>query len=36
MQSKYDDFGEIVWVQPQKPKKFTYDELFKRLGEALF
>jgi hypothetical protein len=37
--NKYDDFGELVWVQPQKPKrkpkKFTYDTLFKQLGEAL-
>jgi hypothetical protein len=37
--NKYDDFGELVWVQPQKPKrkpkKFTFDTLFKQLGEAL-
>jgi hypothetical protein len=37
---KYDDFGELVWVQPQKPKrnlakKFTYNNAFKLLGEAL-
>ena len=40
MQSnKYDDFGELVWVQPKKPKrkpkKFTFATLFKQLGEAL-
>jgi hypothetical protein len=38
--NKYDDFGELVWVQPQKPKrkpkKFTFDTLFKQLGKALF
>jgi hypothetical protein len=38
-QARYDDFGTLVWVQPpkpkRKPKKFTYDTLFKRLGDAL-
>jgi len=38
--NKYDDFGELVWVQPQKPKrnskKFTYQTAFKQLGEAPF
>jgi hypothetical protein len=38
--AKYDDFGELVWVQPQKPKrnskKFKYSEAFKLLGKALF
>ena len=34
---KYDDFGELVWVQPQKPKrnlakKFNFNALFKLLG----
>jgi hypothetical protein len=37
--NKYDDFGELVWVQPQKPKrkskKFNYATLFKQLGDAL-
>jgi hypothetical protein len=36
---KYDDFGELVWVQPQKPKrkskKFNYITAFKLLGRAL-
>jgi len=37
---KYDDFGELVWKQPQKPKrnlvkKFTFNDAFKLLGEAL-
>jgi hypothetical protein len=34
-EAKYDDFGEIVWKQPAKPKKFTFNEVFKLLGEAL-
>ena len=39
-QARYDDFGELLWKQPQKPKrnlakKFNYDALFKQLGEAL-
>lgn len=39
---RYDDFGELVWKQPQKPKrkpnskKFTYMTAFKLLGEAPF
>jgi hypothetical protein len=37
--NKYDDFGELVWVCPpkrkRKSKKFTYDDLFKLVGEAL-
>ena len=36
---KYDDFGELVWKEPKrKPKpskKFTYNNAFKLLGEAL-
>jgi hypothetical protein len=37
---KYDDFGELVWKQPQKPKrnlakKFAYQTAFKLLGKAL-
>jgi hypothetical protein len=36
---KYDDFGELVWKQPPKPKrvskKFNYSVAFKQLGEAL-
>lgn len=36
---KYDDFGELVWKQPPKPKrpskKFNYNNAFKLLGEAL-
>jgi hypothetical protein len=34
---KYDDFGEVVWQEPKRKrvKKFTMNELFKRLGEAL-
>ena len=39
-EAKYDDFGELVWVQPPKPKrkskKFNYSEAFKLLGKALF
>jgi hypothetical protein len=37
--SKYDDFGELVWKEPKrKPKpskKFTYATAFKLLGDAL-
>jgi len=37
--NKYDDFGELVWKEPpkpkRKPKKFTFSVVFKRLGEAL-
>jgi len=37
--SRYDDFGELLWKQPpkpkRKPKKFTFDTLFKQLGEAV-
>ena len=37
--NKYDDFDELLWVcQPKrkrKTKKFTYDDLFKLVGEAL-
>jgi hypothetical protein len=37
--NKYDDFGELVWKQPskpkRKPKKFTHATLFKLLGDAL-
>jgi len=33
---KYDDFGELVWKQPPKPKRkpknFAYQTAFKRLG----
>ena len=34
---KYDDFGEVIWREPKRKrrKKFTMNELFKRLGEAL-
>ncbi len=38
-EAKYDDFGELVWKQPpkpkRKPKKFTYNNAFKLLGDAL-
>jgi hypothetical protein len=34
---KYDDFGEVIWREPKRKriKKFTFSEVFKRLGEAL-
>ena len=37
---KYDDFGELVWASPQKPKrnlakKCNFKDAFKLLGEAL-
>jgi len=39
LSSKYDDFGELVWQEPKrkrKPsKKFTFNAVFKQLGEAL-
>jgi len=38
-EAKYDDFGELIWKQPpkpkKKPKKFNYQTMFKLLGEAL-
>ncbi len=39
-QARYDDFGELIWKQPQKPKrnlakKFAYQTAFKLLGKAL-
>ena len=38
-QARYDDFGELIWKEPAKikrpSKKFTYNAVFKQLGEAL-
>ena len=38
-QARYDDFGELLWKEPPRPKraskKFTYSNAFKLLGEAL-
>ena len=39
-QARYDDFGELIWKQPQKPKrnlakKCNFKDAFKLLGEAL-
>jgi hypothetical protein len=37
--NKYDDFGELIWKQPPKPKRVkktnTFSAAFKLLGEAL-
>jgi len=38
LNSKYDDFGELVWKEPPrkpKTKNFNYKTAFKLLGVAL-
>jgi hypothetical protein len=36
--AKYDDFGELLWKEPPRPKrptkKFNYEIAFKLLGDS--
>ena len=36
--ARYDDFGELLWKEPPKPKrptkKFNYEIAFKLLGDS--
>jgi hypothetical protein len=40
MKTKYDDFGQVVWQEPDKvkrrPKKIKFMQAYKLLGKALF